>query len=225
MTDREQSSYIAMIQACEAAIVRVRAAIHAGTQDTEAVGNDLTFIFDSVEARLSRYAKQVASYGPVAFEEALDALHDRLLDDIWSLSYQTMETQFGAYLNTRPLRVLQQIARKYNRTSVSHSIERLDHPTGEDGQILGDTIADPFAEAAIDQIADDDERQSTLARLQAAINTLPDDERLVVQQRGTGISNNDIAALLGVSIATASRIYTRARERLQELLAIDGGAA
>jgi DNA-directed RNA polymerase specialized sigma24 family protein len=206
MTDRERSSYIAMIQACEAAIMRVRTAIRAGMQDTEAVGNDLTFIFDSVEARLIRYAKQVASYGPEAFEEALDALRDRLLDDIWSLSYQTMEIQFGAYLNTRPLRVLQQIARKYHRTSVSHSIERLDHPTGEDGQMLGDTIADPLAAAAIDQIADDDERQNTLARLQAAINTLPDDERLVVQQRSAGISNNDIAALLGVSIATASRM-------------------
>src|SRR6266545_4515719 len=149
MTDHEHSTYIATIQACEEAIGRVRAAIRTGASDAEAVGKDLIFILEAVEDRLLRYAKQVASLGPEAFEEALDALRDRLLDDIWSLSYPTMETQFGAYLNTRPLRILQQIARKYGRTSVSPTVERLDQPAGEEGQPLGDMVADPLASAAI----------------------------------------------------------------------------
>jgi len=223
MTNHETTAYIEIIQACESAIVRVRVAIRTGTQDTEAVGNDLTFIFEAVESRLIRYAKQVALFGPEAFEEALDALRDRLLDDIWSLNYQTMETQFGAYLNTRPLRVLQQIARKHNRTSVSQYVERLDHPTGDDGQVLGETVADPFAAAAIDHIGEEEERQRILAQLYAAIAALPADERLVVQLRSAGVSNNDIAAQLDVSIATASRIHKRALVRLQTIMASNGG--
>ncbi len=222
MTDHTPAGAIATIQACESAITRVRIAIRAGTQDSEAVGNDLTFISAAVETRFIRYAKSVASLGPEAFEEALSDLHDQLLDDIWSLGYQTMETQFGAYLNTRPLRVLQKIKRKFNRTSVSYSVERLDHVTEEDGQLLGDTVADPRAEAATDSIVDDDQRRTTRAQLQTAVDRLPVDERFVIQQRSDGISNNAIAAHLGVSIATASRMYTRAIERLRDLMSVDG---
>src|SRR5690242_12627692 len=101
MSDTTSRPSFQMIQDCEAAIIRVRAAIRAGATGAEPVGADLNFILDSVEERLTRYARQVAFLGPEAFEEALDALRDRLLDDIWSLSYATMETQFGAYLNTR----------------------------------------------------------------------------------------------------------------------------
>jgi RNA polymerase sigma factor (sigma-70 family) len=222
MTEYETPDTIATIQACEAAIARVRAAIRAGTQDTEAVAHDLIFLQDAVEDRFVRYARRVATLGPQAFEEALDALNDRLLDDIWSLGYQTMETKFGSYLKTRPLRVLQQIARKYGRTSVSSIVERLDQPATEGGQALGETIADPFASAAIDQIADDDERQMMIARVRAMIDTLPTDERFAVRQRMNDRSNNEIASQLGVSIATASRIYTRALERLRIALSADG---
>jgi RNA polymerase sigma factor (sigma-70 family) len=225
MTDHGHSIYIATIQACEAAIVRVRAAIRAGASGTEAVGNDLIFIQEAVEDRLVAYALRVRTYGPEAFEEALDALRDRLLDDIWSLSYQTMETQFGAYLNTRPLRVLQQIARKYGRTSVSSSVERLDQPAGEEGQPLGDMIVDPLTSAAIDQIAEDDEQQTSLEQVRAILDTFPPEERFVIQQRMAGVSNNEIAKRLDVSIATASRMYTRTLERLRAILAADGGEA
>lgn len=225
MTDHDQSHAIAAIQACEAAITRFRAAIGAGTSDSEAAAADITFILETVKGRLIRYAKQAASFGPGAFEEALDALRDQLLEDIWSPTYPTMETQFGAYLKTRPLRVLQQIARKHGRTSVSPYLERLDHPADSDGSLLSDTLADPKAEEAIDQIADAEAHAQQLAQLEAAINALPDQERFVVQQRRAGLSNNQIAASLGVSPATATRIYQRAVERLRRRMAPDGGEA
>lgn len=216
MVDPRGSSYFQMIQDCEAAIVRVRAAIRAGATADEVVGADLHMILESVEDRLVRYAKQVAFLGPEAFEEALDALRDRLLDDIWSLGYTTMETQFGAYLKTRPLRVLQQIARKYGRTSVSPSMERLDRPAGDEGQTLGDTLADPAAGDPFDALADADEQHERTARLASAIDALPPDERLVIRQRMAGAENNAIARQLGVSAATATRIYKRALDRLRQ---------
>ena len=223
MSDTTSRPAFQMIQDCEAAIIRVRAAIRAGATDAESVGADLNFILDSVEERLTRYARQVAFLGPEAFEEALDALRDRLLDDIWSLGYATMETQFGAYLNTRPLRVLQQIARKYGRMPVSSSLERLDRPAGAEGQRLGEMIADPAASDALDELADQEELRDLLARLAGAIAALPPDERLVVQQRMAGVENNAIAQQLGASAATASRVYRRALERLRQALAADGG--
>lgn len=225
MSDERYSQAIATIQACEDAIVRVRAAIRAGTPHEDAVGVDLEFIFEAVKGHLIRLAKRVTALGPGAFEEALEALKDMLLDDILSLSYRTLETQFGAYLKTRPLRVLQQITRKYGRTSVSFSVERLDHPAGPEGPLLGDTLADPRAEDEIDQIADADERAARLVQLDAAIEALPAQERSVVQWRRQGVSNNQIAERLEVSIATASRMYDRALKRLRELMATDGGEA
>ena len=211
----DDSSDIRTIQECELAIGRVRAAIRAAQAHAEPVGADLEFILDAVAPRFVRYARRVAFLGPEAFEEALDALRDRLLDDIWSLGYVTMETKFGSYLKTRPLRVLQQIARKYGRSSVSSPVARLDQPAGAGGQPLAELLADAGAGDAIERLA---EREAILQ----ALDALPPEERLVFRQRLAGVSNNDIARQLDVTPATTSRMYQRAVARLQGYLSAVG---
>src|SRR5579859_4722621 len=97
-----ERSYYERIHACEAAIGRIRAAIRASTTECDAVGADLMLILQSIDGQLIAFAGMVRGYGPEAFGEALEALRDQVLDDIWSLGYVSMETQFGAYLKTRP---------------------------------------------------------------------------------------------------------------------------
>jgi RNA polymerase sigma factor (sigma-70 family) len=209
--DEGSSPYFTMIQACEAAIVRIRAAIRSGNQTSDVVGEDFMQIRQAVTPRLTRYAMSVRHLAPEAAEEALDAMFDRLLDDIWSLTYGSLETQFGAYLNSMPKRILYKIRRKYVRDDASLMMERLDAARYEDGTALHETVADPQAEQFFATIG---ERES----LSAAIDQLPDAERHVIVLRLQGHENNVIAQFLGVSPATATRIYQRAIAALQQRL-------
>lgn len=204
------SPYERMIQECEAAIVRIRAAIRAGQPNAEAAGADWELIRRGVTPRLTRYAFTMHRLGPAVVEEALDALFDRLLDDIWSLTYVSIETQLGAYLNTMPIRVLDKIRRKYVRSDASLIVERLDERT-DDQPSRHEQIADPRAEADVYALG---EREALLAALAA----LTDVERLVIQLRIDGHENNAIARRLGVSAATATRIFKRAAAELQRRL-------
>jgi len=207
----DRTSYFQMVQDCEAAISRIRAAIRAGTPQTEQVGAEFGFILAACEPKLIGFARRVAGLGALAFEEALEAMQDRLLDDIWSLGYASLETQFGAYLNSMPLRVIWQTMRKYGGTNASLRVERLDAPLGDTGLPLHESVADPAAAAAFDAISDQD-------ALAAAIAALPPDERLVIALRRAGQDNNIIARRLGVSPATATRIYQRAVVQLRRWL-------
>ncbi len=214
MPEADPSAYFQMVQRCEAAIIRIRAAIRTGAPHSEQVGADLSLILDSCAPRLIGFARRVAGLGPLAFEEALEAMHDRLLDDIWSLGYTSMETQFGAYLNSMPLRVLWKIARKYGATAASLQVARLDAPVDAEGLPLHATLSDPAAAGAFDAIG---EREA----LDAAIAALPPAERLVLGLRRAGVDNNAIARQLGVSPATATRIYQRGVAALRRALLPD----
>ena len=205
------SPYIAMIQECEAAIVRIRTALRAGNGNSEAVGQDFEQIRQAVTRRLTRYATSVAHLAPESADEALEAMFNRLLDDIWSLTYVSLETQFGAYLNSMPKRVLYKIRRKYVRADASFILERLDADDLDDGQARHEIVADPRLEQAITNVG---EREA----LHAAIAQLPDADRHVVLLRMQGYENNAIAQLLGVSPATATRIYKRAIAALRQRL-------
>jgi RNA polymerase sigma factor (sigma-70 family) len=209
--DEGSSPYFTMIQACEAAIVRIRAAKRAGTQNSEAVGQDFMLIRQAVTPRLTRYAMSIRHLAPESAEEALEAMLDRLLDDVFSLTYVSLETQFGAYLNSMPKRVLYKIRRKYRRDDASFMMERLDADDTEDRPSLHETIADPMAERALANITEHEV-------LHTAINDLPDVERHVIVLRMQGHDNNAIAQFLGVSAATATRIYQRALAALQPRL-------
>jgi RNA polymerase sigma factor (sigma-70 family) len=211
MPSVDRASYFQMVQDCEAAISRIRAAIRAGALQTEQVGAEFGFILAACAPKLIGFARRVAGLGALAFEEALEAMQDRLLDDIWSLGYVSLETQFGAYLNSMPLRVIWQIMRKYGGTTASLRVARLDAPLGGEGLPLHASVADPAAAAAFDAIGDQD-------ALAAAITALPPDERRVIALRRAGQDNNAIARQLGVSPATATRIYQRAVVQLRRWL-------
>lgn len=209
--DEGSSPYITMIQACEAAIVRIRAAIRAGNRSNDTVGEDFMQIRQAVTPRLTRYAMSVRHLAPEAAEEALEAMFDQLLDDVFSRGYVSLETQFGAYLNSMPKRILYKIRRKYLRADASLMVERLDAERYADGTTLHETVTDPQAEQFFATIG---EREA----LYAAINHLPDAERHVIVLRLQGYENNAIAQFLGVSPATATRIYQRAIVALRERL-------
>lgn len=209
--EEEPSSYFAMIQRCEAAIIRIRAALRAGASDTEAVGQDWELIRQGVLPRLTRYARSAATLAPEADLEALYAMVDRLFDDIRSLSFVSLETKLGAYLNHMPQRVLRNLRRKYGRDDASSTVQRLD-ATDEFGQSLYDTIADPHGQDPFVNIGERD-------ALAQAIKRLPADERYVVSLRLQDYDNNTIAQRLDVSAPTASRIYRRAVARLRQWLA------
>ena len=211
MSDDLDTPYRQMIRDCEAAISRVRVAMRSGNLYVEQVGIDITFVLRAIEPRLIGYARRASSLGPEAFEETLDALNDCVLDDILSPTYPSLEGQFGAYLKTRPWRVLQQIARKYGRGSVSFPIARLDQPIGDTGLTLAETLADPNADGLLDTLA---EREIVAE----AVAALPSDEAFVIRLRVAEVDNNEIARRLGVSPATATRVYQRAVVRLRERL-------
>ena len=207
----EISPHIQIIQDCEAAIGRIRAAIRAGTGGDEAVGEDWERIRRVVEPRFVRYARSLRAMGPVAVEEALNALYDRLLDDIWNLNYPSLEWGFGAYLKTVPLRVLERTARNHRAPGASYLLEHLDDMGTEDGMSRHEMIEDQRAEHPFQAIGDQQE-------LQAAIERLPAPERQVILLRLHEVENNAIASRLGVAPATATRIYQRAVILLQASL-------
>lgn len=215
MTTNQETPYRQMILDCEAAIARARELIRAGRMNDPQVGEALMFVLHAVEIRLIGYARRVADLGPEAFEEALEALNDRLIDDMLSPGYVTLETQFGAYLKTRPFRVLQEVARKYGRSGVSSPVARLDHVSGEGDMTLAEQLPDLQTSALLDQLA-------TREMLQSALNQLPADERYVLRQRLAGVDNNTIARQLSVSAATATRVYQRALATMRRLHATDG---
>ena len=197
-----------MIQECEAAIVRIRAALRAGNTSSEEVGADFEFITRSVTPRLIGLARRELWISPVLLEEALDAMRDRIFDDIWSLTFVSLETQFGAYLRSMATRVLFNLQRKHFPQGVSEPVERLDEPVGEDGLLRHETVDDPRAMEPFQTLGDDEE-------LREAIAGLPPDERQVIRLRLQDVENNEIARQLGVSAATATRIYQRAVDRLR----------
>lgn len=207
----EQPRGFQLIQECEAAIVRIRTAIREGRGNTDDVGAEWEFIQRSVQPRFIAYARRLRWMGAQVFEEALLAMNDRLFDNIWSLTFPSLETGLGSYLHHMPWRVLQETARKYRPDGVSQLIEHLDETIGEDGMQRHEMVEDPRAEAAIGGLADRHD-------LREAIDRLPALEQEVVRLRLQDIDNNAIAHRLGVAPATATRIWKRAVEMLKQQL-------
>jgi RNA polymerase sigma factor (sigma-70 family) len=206
MTDTP--AHVQLILEIEARIVRVRAAVRAGATSSEAVGEDLAWVQHAVRARLVGYARRLGPMGSLAYEETFEALNDRLLRDMLSPGYVSLETGFGAYLRTMPLRILQAVHRRHVASSAPVS---LDAPALPDGLPRHELIADPQAEALL---ASYGAREA----LDAAIARLPAEERLVITWRLGDVENREIANRLGISPATATRIFQRAVERLRAAL-------
>lgn len=206
----ELTPYIVTIQRCEAAIIRIRAAIRAGNDNSPDVGEDFMAIWTAVAPRLARHARRVRHLAPEAEDEALDAMFDQLREHVWSLTFPSLEMGFGAYLNHMPLRVIKKMQRKHGASGVSSIVVRLDDAK-EDGLALHETAADPQAEAAfagVEQHAD----------LHAAIARLPDAERHVITMRLHNYDNSMIAQQLGISPPRASHIFNSALTLLRQRL-------
>ncbi len=202
----------AHIQQCEAAIGRIRAAIHAGQQHSDQVTADLAMIQGVAHPIFARRARQVAWISPLAVEEAFEALDEQLFKDVWKTTFPSLETGFGAYLKTMPVRMLDRITRKNLPGNDSSPVERLDMPTRDDGLLLHETVGDVRSTATIEGIAD---REA----MDQALQQLPPMERRAFELRyAAGLSNNDLAQQLGVSAPTASRLVDRAKTHLARIL-------
>jgi RNA polymerase sigma factor (sigma-70 family) len=208
--DQEHSEF-AKLQECEQALQRMKATIARGAGNSEEVRDDFELVCSVAKLRFMRLARSLNPYGSVAVEEAFEAMYAMLIEDIWNPNYGSMAQKFGSYLRTRPLRALGQVKRKYVLPDVSLIEERLDQPAQE-GSLTGhEKTSDPKASDAFESMIDRMEIQTALA-------TLPPEERHVIVLRQQGASNNEIAATLGISAATATRIYHRALERLKSIL-------
>ncbi len=210
-TDASSPAYFTKIQECEAAIVRIRAAIRAGVGSNEQVGADFEMIRKAVTPRLISYTRQFGGPESSAGLEALDAMYDRLFDDIWSLSFVSLETQFGAYLRSMPIRVIQNIRRKYAMPGSKTPLERLDEVSREEGLPRHELEGDARAESALYAIGDREVIAEALAQLAP-------EERLVIDWRLDGLMNGTIAQKLGVSEPTATRIYQRAVKKIRAVV-------
>jgi RNA polymerase sigma factor (sigma-70 family) len=207
--DDTPSPFVARILECEAAIGRIRAAIRAGQQNSEQVAQDLELVFTAARPTFLRYARSIEWVGPTAAEEALDAMEYRLQIDILSETFLSMETGFGAYLKTMPVRIIQAIKRKNMVEAVSSPMKRLDAPiSSDDGMLLHESVSDPQSIDEFHAIADREV-------LQQALDLLPPMQRQALLLRAQGESNNAVAEHLGVTAPTASRLYQRAIDQIK----------
>ncbi len=207
----QASSYYELVTRCETAIVRIRAALRAGDTSSEAVGADWELVRECVTPRLIVWAHRASWLAPEAEDEALVAMIDRLFDDIWSLTFVSLETQFGAYLRSMPVRVLRNLRRRYVPPGRSLPTQRLDTVSDGAGLSRQEHLDSLTAPDLFGQVG-------AYEALDHAIAQLLPEERDAVMLRRQEIENNEIARRLGVSPATASRIYRRALENLRRSL-------
>jgi RNA polymerase sigma factor (sigma-70 family) len=157
------------------------------------------------------WARRASWMAPEAEEEALAAMVDRMFEDVWSLTFVSLETQFGAYLRSMPVRVLGNMYRRHVPPGSSGPVDRLDEAVGDDRVPCYAAVEDP-------SVPDLHARAVESVTLEHAIRQLPSDERHVVLLRRRELENREIARRLGVSPATATRIYQRAVANLRRQL-------
>lgn len=212
--DEGLSSFVARIQAAEAAIGRIRAAVAVGDTTADHLAGDWDLIQNTAEPSFTRFARSINWLGPLAAEEALEGMNERLALDVLSLTFPSLETGFGVYIKQMPLRIIAAVRRKYTLNDASLPVARLDAPVGEDGMLLHETVEDPHASDVTDAVVNRDV-------LEAALAQLPVMQRHAFLLRAHGASNNEVADQLGVSAATTTRLYQRAVDQLKQLLRFD----
>lgn len=207
----QPSSFVYMVQECQAAIIRVRCAIDSGNGHAPEVGEDLELIRRSIMPYFARDAKGMERLAPGAGEETQQIVFDRLLDHIQSSTYPTLTTHFGAYLKSTKQRVLQKTWQQYVPPGHTKGISRLDAERQDDGGNLAAAVADPQAEDAFASVID-------RLTLQDAIAQLNHDERQIIALIEAGYTNDEIARQLAISPSTATRRRKRAVAHLQRIL-------
>jgi RNA polymerase sigma factor (sigma-70 family) len=211
MPPTSESDSFANIHACEAAIVRIRAALRVNNGHTAQVGEDFEMIRNAVTSKFVGFTRALGTRTSSAVQEALDGMYDRLFEDIWSLSYVSLETQFGAYLRSMPVRVIQKVQRRNRVPGGTALLTRLDEVVGEEGLPRHELEGDARAENALHAIAN----REVLAEVWAQFSA---EERRVISWRLDELKNGEIATRLGVSEATATRIYQRAAAKIHNAI-------
>ena len=90
---------------------------------------------------------------------------------------------------------------------------------------LDDTTAEALLGAVVDEFLGRLDRSETARRVREAVAGLPEADREVLLMRNfEGLSNQEVAYLLGLDPATASKRHGRALLRLRQAL-LDGGLA
>lgn len=96
------------------------------------------------------------------------------------------------------------------RISMLRRVWQLDHPSNE-------------PQRAMDAVTTGFERREEMQQVHAALGALDDKHReILILSAGLGLSYEDIAQTLGIRIGTVRSRLSRARERLRELVAVDG---
>lgn len=157
--------------------------------------------------RLYRLAYRLTGKTPEAedlFQELLIKAFSKL-DDLVNIE------EPGAWLS----RVLYNLFIDQHRRFARHRMHLV-----EEGQLSGDGLA---GLPGSDNPAADSERMQRLARLDAALQQLSEEHRIVVLLHDTeGYKLTEIQELTGVPVGTVKSRLHRARSRLREILTADG---
>src|SRR2546423_189178 len=96
------SSRVLMIQQCQEAIIRIRAARAAGDYASDAVSDDFAFILCSVMPQFLNEARKLHTISPLLVEEAFEMMVEQVVADICNPNYPSLATNFGARLRSIP---------------------------------------------------------------------------------------------------------------------------
>lgn len=119
---------------------------------------------------------------------------------------------FNTYLNFHARSRFDRLCGLHGRREPANGARSMDDPLDdEDGMVLGDAIADPYATAELDDIIELDEREGLARDVWAAVGRLPEPERMVIRMRYyRNASYAGIAEKVGKTAQQVQRIHTRA---------------
>lgn len=155
-------------------------------------------------------------------------LHGHSFDDLRQESYSALifavrqfkserEYKFTTYLNYALKHVIRSLLR--NKADVlnlpgTQSLEqKLIEGDDESAVLVGDTIADERAAEAFEKI----ERLDEYKVLYEAVDSLPDDQREIIQERYfKGLTYRRISELHGVAVSRVQQLHSLAIERLRK---------
>jgi DNA-directed RNA polymerase specialized sigma24 family protein len=208
---QETKPYFEATKRCEEAIRQFRRAFQAN--DRPEMTRAFEALIQVVRPILLRRASQLGWISEDAVREAYEQMYDRLLDNLYSPSFVSMETHFGAYLVSMPIRIMRLVKEKHRPSQVSKIIE-LDSLVEGEAREQHDVLEDKAVSATQGLFAD-------RLMLEQAVARLTPQQQFVLWRRLIGVPNQAIAAELGISNAGATRLYQSALAQLRAILLPD----
>jgi RNA polymerase sigma-70 factor (ECF subfamily) len=152
---------------------------------------------------------------------ASDVLQEAYIDALKRLPHYQADPDvpFFIWLRTVTLQQLIQVHRRHLGTQARNAAK--DVPLGRGGGDALEASTEKIAEI-IDNLTSPSqaaERSEALARLREGLDSLdPIDREVLALRHFEDLSNHEVAALLGIQPAAASKRYVRALERLKDAL-------